>query len=79
MYTHTHARTHAHAHAHTRKHTCICKHPPVRIYVAVLLQVGQVGLTDGHVVRCGVVVQLLMPVLSREYVWCGIFIVIFNQ
>ena len=36
---------------------------PVCSIVAIALQKLDVGLTDGHIIRGGVVVQLLMPVL----------------
>ncbi len=44
----------------------IGQHPPVGPIVPIALQEGDEGLTDGHIIRSGVIVQLLMPVLRRS-------------
>ena len=44
----------------------IGQHSPVGPIVPIALQEGDEGLADGHVIRSGVVVQLLMPVLRRS-------------
>ena len=43
----------------------IGQHSPVGPIVPIALQEGDEGLADGHIIRSGVVVQLLMPVLRR--------------
>lgn len=43
------------------------QHPPVVIVIAAV-QEGQVGLTDGDIFWCCVLVQLLMPLLKKGLV-----------
>ncbi len=43
--------------------TFVGEDAPVDAVVALGLQEGDEGFADGHVVGCGVVVQLLVPVL----------------